>query len=208
MQHLSGRTYEPSMQSPYAAMLGSCLEDFPVSHTVNRAVERQTKTLVTCFLSSRESLVSAGLVPFSSKTSKESLLPNLVGVQKLAYSSMSWDDWKQEVSERRGDYLARQKLAHHTEETECSSLAWPTPTTAEAGKISNRANHGQRGLSNHPTLQGVCNRKPLNKSRGGLPDQPRANTIGKSRGQLNVQWVEQLMGLPLGWTGLDCLETE
>ena len=80
---------------------------------------------------------------------------------------------------------------------------WPTPTTAEAGKISNRPNKGQIGLSNHPSIQGECTREPLNKSRGGQQDQDRSSTIGKSQGQLNPAWVEQLMGLPPGWTDLD-----
>jgi len=79
---------------------------------------------------------------------------------------------------------------------------WPTPTVMEAGKISNRPNKGQIGLSNHPSIQGTCEREPLNKSRAGLPDQDRANTIGKSQGQLNPGWVEHLMGLPPGWTQL------
>lgn len=79
---------------------------------------------------------------------------------------------------------------------------WPTPTTAEAGKISNRANKGQIGLSNHPSIQGTCEREPLNKSRAGLPDLDRSSTIGKSQGQLNPGWVEHLMGLPPGWTQL------
>ncbi len=79
---------------------------------------------------------------------------------------------------------------------------WPTPTVAEAGKVSNRPNHGQKALSNHPAIQGHCNRPPLNKSRGGLPDQDRSSTIGKSKGQLNPDWVEQLMGVPPGWTRL------
>ena len=80
---------------------------------------------------------------------------------------------------------------------------WPTPTTAEGGKISNRPNKGQIGLSNHPSIQGECTREPLNKSRGGQQDQDRNSTIGKSQGQLNPAWVEQLMGLPPGWTDFD-----
>jgi len=79
---------------------------------------------------------------------------------------------------------------------------WPTPTVQEAGKICNRPNHGQVGLSNHPSIQGACEREPLNKSRAGLPDQDRRSTIGKSQGQLNPAWVEHLMGLPPGWTQL------
>jgi len=31
----------------------------------------------------------------------------------------------------------------------------------------------------------------------------RPDLIGKSHGQLNPAWVEQLMGLPAGWTDFD-----
>jgi hypothetical protein len=44
---------------------------------------------------------------------------------------------------------------------------WPTPTTAEAGKISNNANYGQMGLSNHPAIVGKPDRVPMKKSRAG-----------------------------------------
>lgn len=42
---------------------------------------------------------------------------------------------------------------------------WPTPTTAEAGKIGNGANYGQVGLSNHPAIVGEPDRAKLEKSR-------------------------------------------
>jgi hypothetical protein len=42
---------------------------------------------------------------------------------------------------------------------------WPTPTTAEAGKISNQPNYGQVGLSNHPAIRGELNREKLKKDR-------------------------------------------
>jgi len=35
---------------------------------------------------------------------------------------------------------------------------WPTPTVQEAGKIGNKANYGQLGLSNHPAIVGIPNR--------------------------------------------------
>jgi len=157
--------------------------------------------------------------------------------------------------------------------------SWPTPTVAEAGKISNRPNYGQKGLSNHPSIVGETVREkgkkdrkgekswPTPKSRDwkgglgtdkarqrndldkrvlldGLQDQGKSNTSGKSQeswptvtvsdqynpvprhdherkilrgvvhninhsskeavavGKLNPNWVEQLMGLPVGWTQL------
>lgn len=83
---------------------------------------------------------------------------------------------------------------------------WPSPTVAEAQKIGNNANYGQIALSNHPAIRGVVSRDK--KAKGdGQPDQDKSNTTGKNRGQLNPAWVEQLMGLPAGWTNFDCLET-
>lgn len=38
-------------------------------------------------------------------------------------------------------------------------------------------------------------------------DQGNHNTNGKNRGQLNPAWVEQLMGLPPGWTNFDSWAT-
>ena len=59
---------------------------------------------------------------------------------------------------------------------------WPTPTTAEAGKISNQPNHGQTGLSNHPAIVGECNREKYEKSRHGLPAPENSNTHGNHQG--------------------------
>jgi hypothetical protein len=99
---------------------------------------------------------------------------------------------------------------------------WPTPTTAEGTKIGNQPNFGQVGLSNHPSIVGQPDRAKLNKSgksqeswstpqardwkgaegrayKGQTKDLP-AQT--ESQGKLNPDWVEQLMGLPVGWTDL------
>ena len=104
---------------------------------------------------------------------------------------------------------------------------WPTPTAAEAGKISNRANYGQQGLSNHPAIVGQPQREKMYKSRRG---DGRSTQLGhqvqqtQNSGQdssqsdqtlpqpspkrLNVNFVEWLMGIPIGWTALKPLETE
>jgi hypothetical protein len=37
---------------------------------------------------------------------------------------------------------------------------------------------------------------------------PNLNVAAKGGGQLNPDWVEQLMGFPVGWTDLDCDEQE
>ena len=112
--------------------------------------------------------------------------------------------WKSLVTKRRGEYSRRLKLAHPTEEKESSY--WPTPTTAEAMKISNNPNFGQLGLSNHPKIHGFeVDREKLNKDRKGdtkakCSQQPQKESpeSGKCRGQLSVEFVEQLMGVTVG----------
>ena len=83
---------------------------------------------------------------------------------------------------------------------------WPTPDVAQAQKVSNRPNYGQLGLANHPDVHGrTVQRAPMQKDRLGQPGQDQSNTSGKSQesfGKLNPNWVEQLMGLPIGWTDL------
>ena len=73
---------------------------------------------------------------------------------------------------------------------------WPTPTTAEADKISNQANYGQQGLSNRPAIVGLPDREKGLKSRSGVAtiqngsmepmlgqaDQDSANTSGNPLG--------------------------
>jgi len=95
---------------------------------------------------------------------------------------------------------------------------WPTPTTAEAGKIGNQPNYGQVALSNHPAIVGTPQRDPLTKSRSGVSQWPTPtaqdsaqsgaaglhapasrSTNGKSRARLNHRWVAQLMGFPPEW---------
>ena len=59
---------------------------------------------------------------------------------------------------------------------EYDQTTWPTPTVQEGGKIGNKANYGQKGLSNHPAIVGLPSRGKLNKS-------------GKSQG--SQQWPTQ-----------------
>jgi len=116
--------------------------------------------------------------------------------------------------------------------------SWPTPTTAEGTKIGNQPNYGQVGLSNHPEIVGEPTRekgikgyptptardwkgtyKTVTRKDGksrmdnlpqvadSLQDPTNHSTNGKNHA-LNPSWVEQLMGLPVGWTDLGSWGTE
>ena len=72
--------------------------------------------------------------------------------------------------------------------------AWPTPKSRDwkggMGTSKERQAHDLDKIVHLPD---------------GLPDQEKSSTSGKSQespGKLNPNWVEQLMGLPLGWTQL------
>lgn len=108
---------------------------------------------------------------------------------------------------------------------------WPTPSASEGSKIPSQANYGQIGLSNHPLIVGVPSRSALKKSRAGqkqdwhtptshmakegnYPAESQRNTPsltheaaveeGKAKQpmKLNPDWVEWLMGWPIGWTSI------
>jgi hypothetical protein len=73
---------------------------------------------------------------------------------------------------------------------------WPTPTTAEAGKIPNRANYGSIGLSNHPEMVGLPNREKVLKAQKGINGHRDLEKISMNGNTLvlNPRWVLQLMG--------------
>jgi len=57
---------------------------------------------------------------------------------------------------------------------------WPTPTTAEAEKISNQPNYGQKALSNHPAIVGLPTRPKKAKVKAGQAGPAKRSTIGKN----------------------------
>jgi hypothetical protein len=147
--------------------------------------------------------------------------------------------WKKMVTEQRGEYSQRRKLARLTEESECTF--WPTATTSDAegghtksiitekGFKSHRKNSDQYfGAKLRDAVETVENLIPTPCSRdhkGGKSPEKTHSQIqkgyrahlgaldnyiayhnwlneGESKGTLNPNWVEALMGLPQGWTSL------
>ncbi len=94
----------------------------------------------------------------------------------------------------------------------------PTPTDASKGGGSSRS--GDR-IDEIPTLQGMArsdkwptpanrdyrfpNKKSYAERGGGSKGEQLPNAIG---GPLNPNWVEWLMGWPIGWTALEPLATD
>jgi hypothetical protein len=123
----------------------------------------------------------------------------------LTEYSETWPRWG---SMRNGECWERQTLAHHTNETEFG--LWPTPTVC--------GNYNQKGMSKNsgdglatavkkwgnPKAQDSRHAR-FDRNKGNLGEQVAGLHDG---GQLNPDWVEWLMGWPVGWTDLKPLETD
>jgi len=104
-------------------------------------------------------------------------------------------DWKDSVTKlakdrkdgkKRNDQLPRQ----------IAESNWPTPRAGNPG--SRKPGTGGKILAEEA------------KIHAGLPAPEKSSTSGKNHGspKLNPNWVEQLMGLPIGWTDLGSWATE
>jgi len=168
-QHLSGRILKDSLTETFTALWTSSLGATHVNRSVPLENASETKTHDTCGRSSSLESNSCDPECASLKTSRDTF------PSAFKKSSVTW---KERVTEQRGEYSRRLKSAHLTRESGCSS--WPTPTVAEGSKIGTQPNYGQLGLSNHPSIVGVCTRAPLNKS--GRPAPENLNTLGSPQG--------------------------
>jgi hypothetical protein len=72
-----------------------------------------------------------------------------------------------------------------------SQESWPTP---RANKV-------------HPQITEENREHLANRKKSNL-EEDIAGHCGKATGKLNPNWVEQLMGLPVGWTDLGSWEME
>ena len=106
--------------------------------------------------------------------------------------------------------------------------AWPTPTVQDGNKATKkmRDNH-QNNLTAVVFSQEAFPTPTTRDWKGGYNEASLTRSDGKSRrfdalpnaviggvgtdivpGHLNPEWVEWLMGVPIGWTELGCWETE
>jgi hypothetical protein len=70
---------------------------------------------------------------------------------------------------------------------------WPTPAASEGRLGFQDRSHGMKGTQESLTTVVIA---------AGHPDPENPSANGSPRGQLNPDWVEALMGIPIGWT--DC----
>jgi hypothetical protein len=195
MQHLSSRILKPSHTEGFVDAWTSSLGDSRANLSVMLESVKQLKILGISSRSSGTESESADPELFSSKMLKESS-PQKQETENQ-FSNMSSEVWKKWVTEQRQEYSQRVKSQHLIRES--GSLSWPT-TTARDWKGCGNAMPRKDGKSRMDTLEAIA--------KYGQQDQPKPSTNGKSQGSLNPNWVEQLMGLPVGWTDLGSWATE
>jgi len=77
---------------------------------------------------------------------------------------------------------------------------WPTPSARDhKGAVSVDRTH-EKLKQGHRAHMGTLDAYSVYHETYGPPDLAKTNTRGKPVGHLNPEWVEQLMGLPIGWT--------
>ena len=183
---LFGRILKPSHQKSFQEKLTSSLADThanPFQQQVNEKALKMNGTF---------GHISENILKPSSQT--DAFLKTSKAISRLD-SPQSSVIWQKMVLEQRGEYSQRMKLAHHTKEN--GYTLWPTVRVSSA-----------KGPSRPEVLKGNPKKRLENEVYLRKPQDGLQETMGFMDGQLNPDWVEWLMGVPIGWTGFDCLEME
>lgn len=175
---LSGMTFKPLMENRGEDVLTSFLAAFPVK--TSPAPEREQASQENdppCGHTWRELCLRCDPDTSSLRTVR------CLWEEDLEPSSVTLPRWGMMQD---GELWERTTLPHRIRETESgSSESWPTPTANEdAAGTPNGKMQGM--LGNHPYV------------RGETPEEWK-------QGSLNPDWVEWLMGWPIGWTRLESI---
>jgi hypothetical protein len=210
-----GMTYKPLMETRGEELLTLYREDFRVKTLApQEKAQELTENEAECGEKWRASFTKWSPDLSLWKTHQCSLLGD------LDEFSETWPQWG---LMRNGECWEQRTLEQSIRGTESGLLVnisppptWPTPT-AHMSKETNAPSEHNR---NTPTLTAQAN-WPTPRTKGmcggsGAWEQLKANTtIEEARamgagngGKLNPEWVEWLMGWPLGWTDLKSLEMD
>ena len=181
-QHLFGRILKPSHGQSFVTAWTSSLEVTHASHSAQLGSASEPTTRDIFGPTSQAAFNFSDQSSVFLRTSRDTF------PWGCATSCANWENW---VTERRGAYSARLKLARLTSES--GSMYWPT-ATARDWKGCGNAVPRKDGKHRLDTLEAVV--------MFGRAGQESPSTDGNRVGSLNPNWVETLMGLPTGWT--DC----
>ena len=118
--HLSGRILKPSLHESFVEKFVDSLEDIHASHLVQQVSDKEKKTQDTYGHTSSSTSGQLDLFGAFSKMSQDT--------PRWGYGE-SCPIWKKKVTDARGAYSQRKKLALHTKGNESSS--WATPQASD-----------------------------------------------------------------------------
>ena len=132
--HLSGRILKPSLHESFVEKYTDSLEDIHANHSVQQASDKEKKTQDTYGHTSSSTSGQLDLFGVFGKTFPD--------IPRWGYGE-SCPIWKKKVTDARGAYSARKKLALHTKGNECSS--WPTASARDhkGGYTGGRIRNGK-----------------------------------------------------------------
>ena len=173
---LFGRILKPSQHTYFEEQLTLSLAAILASRSQQQDSEKEEMIPDTCGQQSESTLKPSDQIDAFLRMSKD---------------TFRWDSpassaiWKKMVSQQRGEYSQRVKLALRTKGSE--SISWPTPSARDykGGYQGGRIRNGKVSFD---TLDVAVQHYNGDKDKVG---------------HLNPEWVEWLMGVPIGWTELD-----
>lgn len=197
---LSGMTLPPApaqrvLQHWLAHVRSSSQQDTPASHSpvpVNVLANRMSAIYGHTLMSS---LKRANPNAVSSRTS-QATFPWATPESEEVSSG--------EATALRRDYSQRLRWAQATEGSGSSSSVWPTPAARDYrepnGPEHLTSGSGATHLDQLPNFVRHCSHRAQQTPSGQTCSQPGRT----SRRRLNPEFVELLMGWPIGWTRTDC----
>ena len=211
MNHLFGLTLEHSTAQSGVEKWMSSLRDSHVNHSAKPETSWESMIPDISGQMSRESLAKYDLQSSSWKTYQMSLTM----LERISLEICP--KWGIVV---HGELFERQMPKHHTKGEGSSRLrSIPTPTTMDSQFLNSKrtvmktsmeqGNWRGIGLKDYvqmfPTPTATANQTcPSMIEKGGS-----FNNLSESKsGKLNPEWVEWLMGWPIGWTDLEHVVTE
>ena len=220
LPRLFGLTCEPSTASRGVEMWMSSLPGSRANLSASLESVKESKMSATFGPRFQGSLARFDHQSLSWRTSQASLMPpGWVSLETCPKWGM--------IS--RGELFELQKPGHLTKERDSLGLdSFPTPTTQDAGKATKKLRTDHQNNLTAIVFQKETFPTPTARDwKGGYREASLMRKDGKSRrfdalpnaaiggvgtdqhpGQLNPDWVEWLMGWPIGWTDSGPAETE
>ena len=209
MQHLFGRILKLSHGQTFTEKWTSSVVGSLVNPSQPQDKEKEMKTQDIYFHISKEELELSDLPLFSLKMLKASSQVNLDQIEKMKkahpFCFMSLENWKDWITKQRRAYSARVSAVHHTAAKESlyshvPIKSWGTPRSGMAKAPSGQIKKDGIDLKawSGKLENQVC-------QMHGHHSEDRTKSLGNHQGKLNPRWLELLMGIPLGWTMVTCV---